>query len=734
MTAKFSRRTFLKTSGLLSAGIAATTMLPDRFLLWAEEQGMLTSTLIPTYCEICFWKCGAMAKVINGRVVKLEGNPAHPGSRGKLCGRGNGGTGLLYDPNRLKTPLINTGARGEGKYKKASWDEALNFTAEKMTKIAGQYGPESMAIFTHGAPTDHFLPLISAFGSPNVGMPSFAQCRGPRDVGLELTFGESIGSPERLDMANSKVVVLFGSHLGENMHNSQVQDFSESIARGAKLIVIDPRFSIAAGKAEKWLPIRPATDIALLLTWINIIISEELYDKQYINSYANGLDQLRTAVSGYTAEWAAAETDLKAADIIETARMMGKSVPAVCIHPGRHATWYGDDVQRTRALGILMALLGSWGREGGAFFATQASFPKLDSKPYPEPSREPLNLGGYPFAGGEGVTQAIRTATITGAPYPIKGWFVSGTNLLKSLPNQKETIEAIKRLDLLVAVDVMPFDTVMMADVILPECSYLERHDALAVGKGKSLTVSLRQPIIEPLYESKPGWWIAKELSNRLGLGDYYPWNTYEEKIKSQCSLWGINYEELKKVGTITIPNTAKPFITALDPPRFNTASGKIELYSKELEEKGFDPIPRYTKHPLPQSGEFRLIYGRHAVHTFSRTTNNPELHELYPENEVWIHTSKASDMGISNGAYVTLVNRDGIKSSPIKVKSTERIREDCVYMVHGFGTTGKGLDKAFGKGADDQQLVTRYAVDPICGGTGMRVNFVRIEKGVTHA
>ena len=734
MTAKFSRRTFFKTSGLVSAGIAATSMLPDKFLLWAEEKGMLQASQIPTYCEICFWKCGALAKVINGKVVKLEGNPAHPGSRGKLCGRGNGGTGLLYDPNRLKTPLINTGTRGEGKYKKASWDEALNFTAERMTKIAKKYGPESMAIFTHGTPTDHFLPLISAFGSPNVGMPSFAQCRGPRDVGLELTFGDSIGSPERLDMLNSKVVVLLGSHLGENMHNSQVQDFVESIGRGAKYIVVDPRFSIAAGKAVKWLPIRPATDMALILAWIHIIISEELYDKEYISRYATGLDELRTAVRDYTPEWAAKETDLKAADIIETAHMLGRRAPAVCIHPGRHATWYGDDVQRTRALGILMALLGSWGREGGAFFATKASFPKVASKPYPEPSRPALNLGGYPFAGGEGVTQAIRTATITGKPYPIKGWFVSGTNLLKALPNQKETMEAIKQLDLLVAVDVMPFDTVMMADVILPECSYLERHDALAVGKGKSLTVSLRQPVIEPMYESKPAWWIAKELSKRLGLASYFPWNTYEDKIKSQCSLWGINYDELKKVGTITIPDSSNPYITPLNQPEFKTASGKIELYSHELKEKGFDPIPVYTSHEKPEPDEFRLIYGRHAVHTFSRTTNNPELHELYPENEVWINATKAHSLGIKNGSYVTLINQDDVKISHIKVKATERIREDCVYMVHGFGTTSKELKKAFAKGGDDQGLVTKYAVDPICGGTGMRVNFVRIGKETINA
>lgn len=734
MSAKVSRRNFLKISGATAAGLSLSAALPDRFLLWAEEQGMLKGTYVPTFCEICFWKCGAMAKVINGRVVKLEGNPKHPGARGKLCGRGNGGAGLLYDPNRLKHPMISIGKRGEGKYRQATWDEALGVVADKLKVIKEKYGPESVALFTHGAPTDHFLPLLYAYGSENVGMPSYAQCRGPRDLGLELTFGETVGSPERVDLANSKLIVLIGSHLGENMHNSQVQDFSEAIGRGAKLIVVDPRYSIAAGKAHRWLPIRPATDIALLLAWINVIIAEGWYDKAYVDAYANGFAAVAAAVKEYTPEWAEKETDIPAATIYETARMMAQHAPAVCVHPGRHATWYGDDVQRTRAMGILMALLGTWGREGGIFMATTASVPKPASKAYPEFSAEALNTCGYPLAGAEGVTQVIRSAVLTGQPYPIRGWIVTGTNLMKALPNQKETIEAIQKLDLLVAVDVMPLDTVMMADVILPECTYLERHDALAIGKGKSLTISLRQPAIQPMYDSKPGWWIAKELAKKLDLGDYFPWETYEHKIKDQCSLLGISYDELKKVGTITVPDTANPYITPTNQPEFKTKSGKIELYSTELKERGFDPVPRYTRHPQPPAGQFRLIYGRSPVHTFSRTVNNPELHELYPENEVWLNAAKAKEMGLKNGAYVALVNQDGVRSNPVKLKVTQRIRKDCVYLVHGFGVLSKELQNAYRKGADDQGLVTRYSVDPIAGSTGMRVNFVRLEEEKKHA
>jgi thiosulfate reductase / polysulfide reductase chain A len=285
-----------------------------------------------------------------------------------------------------------------------------------------------------------------------------------------------------------------------------------------------------------------------------------------------------------------------------------------------------------------------------------------------------------------------------------------------------------------VAVDVMPMDTVMMADVILPECSYLERHDALAVGKGRSLTVTLRQPAVAPLYESKPGWWIARELAKRLDLGEYFPYQTMEDKIKAQCELWDISYQELRKVGTITIPNSSAPYITPFTPAEFKTTSGKIELYSNELKEKGFDPVPSYTRHPVPAEGEFRLIYGRSPVHTFSRTANNPELNELYPENEVWINAAKARELGLRSGDYVTILNQDGVRSNRILVKATQRIRKDCVYMVHGFGSTSSSLTRAFKKGADDQGLITRYAVDPICGSTGMHVNFVRLEKENTHA
>jgi thiosulfate reductase/polysulfide reductase chain A len=318
-----TRREFIKLAGVLAgSGIGGSGLLSSA--LASETSLSQAEITVATSCEMCHWCCGAIAKVVDGKVVKLDGNPDHPNSRGKLCARGNSGIGLLYDPDRVKTPLIRTGGRGDGKYKKASWDEALNYVAEKMEAIKKTYGPEAVCLFAVGECSSHLMPLMAAFGSPNFGKPSSAQCRGPRDIGYQLTYGENPGAPERLDLANSKVIVLFGSHLGENMHNSQVQDFAEGIGRQAKLIVVDPRFSTAAGKAAYWLPIKPGTDMALMLAWLNILIREGFYDKDYVDRYTTGFEELATTVAQYTPEWAEKETDLSANLIVETAMEIGR--------------------------------------------------------------------------------------------------------------------------------------------------------------------------------------------------------------------------------------------------------------------------------------------------------------------------------------------------------------------------------------------------------------------------
>lgn len=724
-----SRRSFIK----YVAAAAGTRVLAESPFLGAKARAAASNDnarYVPTVCEICFWKCGLVAKVVDGRVVKLEGNPLHPQSRGMLCGRGQGGLGLLYDKDRLKTPMIRTGPRGANQYRKATWDEALGLVAEKMQAIKEQHGPEAMALFAHGTGEAYTGNLLKAFGSPNQAFPSFSQCKGPREVGFALTFGEGpASSVERVDMANSRVVALFGTHLGENMHNSQVQDFATAVGRGTKFIVVDPRFSTAAAKAAMWLPIKPGTDTALALAWINILITEGWYDKDYIEKYATGFEELKEAVKDYTPAWAARETELPAGQIIEAARELGRYKPNVVVHPGRHVVWHGNDTQRSRALAILNALLGSWGREGGLWLPPKAKLPELEGRPeYPESDRDSLIFGKYPFAYG-GLTNVVRDATLSGKPYPIKGWMVIGTNLMKTLPNQKETRQAIDNLDLLVAIDVMPTDTVMLADVILPASTYLERHDELMSVKQKSVGVALRQPVVPPMYESKPPWLIAKELCNKLNLGEYVPYDTLEEQMRKQAAMWNIDYEELMDKGYVPVPGNYQPYISATNEPKFKTDSGKINLYSTELADEGFAPIPTYEPIEQPPSGQFRLLYGRSPVHTFSRTANNQWLWELKPENEVWLNVEAAKSLGIRDQDKVSLINQNGTKSGSALAKVTEKIRPDCVYVLHGFGSTSPLMTRAYNRGIDDQQMIEKYNVDPICGATGMRVNFVKIVK-----
>ena len=399
----FTRREFLKVAGIGTAGALAAggIFASTRHAAPAAFQSQMAADgVVPTFCEMCFWKCGALAHVQNGRVTKIVGNPADPLSSGRLCPRGTAGMGALYDPDRLAAPLIRMKSRGEDIWRRASWDEVLGYTAEKLDRVRKEYGPEAVGLFFHGFGGSWFKHLASAMGTPNTVQPSFAQCRGPRDVGFTLTFGEPIGSPERCDIQNARFLVLLGSHLGENMHNTPVQEFAEAIGRGAKIAVVDPRFSTAASKATYWLPIRPGADIALLLAWMNVILTEGLYDKDYVARYTTGLEELSSDVASNTPEWAYPHTGIEPEVIRSVAREMAANKPNVLIYPGRHVTWYGDDTQRSRAIAILSALLGSWGRPGGFYLPGKVAVPKIAHPPYPKPAKDSADGAGtrFPFA------------------------------------------------------------------------------------------------------------------------------------------------------------------------------------------------------------------------------------------------------------------------------------------------------------------------------------------------
>ena len=704
------RRTFLQAVPAMA--LAARAGAPSR--------------TVDTLCEMCFWRCGVRATVENERITRLEGHPTHPLSNGRLCPRGLGGTGAIYDPDRLLQPQIRLAERGAERFQTVSWDDALDQIAARLRPIIAQHGPESICGLVHMQSDSHPIHFLKALDSPNTATPSYTECRGPRDAAFILTYGQEVWSPEITDIRNTRCLTLIGYHLGENMHNTQVQDFAHALRNGAKLIVAAPRFSTAASKADHYLPIRAGTDLALLLAWIHVVLAEDWIDHDYLARYATGLPELREAVRDTTPAWAEAETGLPAAQIVESARVMAAARPAVCVHPGRHASWYGDDVQRTRAIAILNALFGSYGREGGFYLPVSSKIPAYPLPPYPKPRKPSADGKGsrYPFAEKTGAWGLVR-ATAEQDVYPIKAWIVSGADPFHSTPDPRMVQKAVDQLDLLIVVDVLQGEIAGHADIFLPECTYLERYDDLHAPPGREAFVAVRQPVVAPLGGSRPNYDIFRDLGLRMGLDAYFPWKSWEDYLDTRLQSAGLSLTQIRRDLHIPTGQTTKP----LAPDhRFPTPSGKIELHSAQLAEKGFDAIPRYTRHARPDPGWFRFLNGRSPLHTFSRTINNPALGSIQRDNDLWLNAAAARQLGLRHGQQVRLTNQDGATAGPVRLRVTERIHPECVYMVHGFGHQARGMKRARGQGASVAALFTRFQVDPIMGAAGRNHNFVRVE------
>lgn len=726
MTKIISRRDFLKLGATTVGALAVGQMLPLQVAKAARESGVLNAAgdgIISTMCEMCVWRCGVLAKIKDGRVVKLDGNPEHPHSRGNLCPRGQSGLMNTYDPDRVLTPLIRVGKRGEGKFRQASWDEALDIVASNMLKIKEKYGAEAMVFSsTHNLSQPLFENLLYAYGSPNYGTQR-SLCFNAMIVANTMTYG--MEEPARIYDDKLKYILLTGRNLLEAISTSETHDLIMAIDRGAKVVYLDPRYTKTASKATEWLPIKPGNDLAFHLALLNVIISENLYNRYFVEKNTIGFDELKKEVSRYTPEWAAPLTGIPAETITRIAHEFAAAAPHALAHNGWRTSNFINSFHTQRAITILNALVGNWdvvlqdagGEEGGTLGAPpQPAYPRVSA----------LRLDGVPWKYPVvpfkiGVFQELRDNIVTGDPYEAHGWFIARQNPVMSLPDRGKTLEAFGKMDFIVTIDIILNDTSWFSDVVLPEASYLERYDPLLPFGDK---VFLRQPVIEPQGEAKSALWIYKHLGERLGLGDYFQYEDEEDYLRQQLAPSGVSLEEVKAKGYAEIKET--PHTGEAAELTWNTPSGKIELYSDTLAKVGFSGVPTWEEPPQPAEGQFFLLTGKVAQSTQFGTQNNQLLHKYSDEPRLWMNAQTAAKLGLVTDDWVQVSSDVG--QIHTKLLATQAIRPDCVYMTPGYGHLSKGLKTAYGVGASDSAVHVTYT-DPISGGQALSQTFVTVKK-----
>lgn len=717
------RRVFLQVAGV--SGLAASG-LGCSWLFKKAEARQVFPTGIPTTCELCPNKCSVLAMLEGGRIHKLNPNPENPKSRDMLCARGNAAIQQVYDPDRLKQPLIRAGARGEGKWRPVSWEEAWDYTAKKLTEVKGKYGPEgTLWASTEGFQEVFFKNLGSAFGSPNLlRHPSL--CLASMNLAYSMTFG----TVPSFDLLNADYVIMAGANRFESIITPDTMDLIGGVMeRKAKLIYLDPRFTVTASKADEWYPITPGTDLAFILAMTHVIIREERYDRAFVDGFTLGFEQLVEHIKPYTPEWAEQETGIRAFDIIRIARNFAAAAPRAVFYAGRRSSWYQNDFQMRRAQAILNTIVGNWDRQGGMVPNQKVPKGEFLFMPWDDPKAARVDevQKNFPLAAAaDGVYLPLRENVLKGQPYPVKAWMIYKQDPLHSVPDQGKTLRMIEQMDFVAVIDIAMSDTAWYADVVFPESHYLERTDPIEVMPGIWPAAVLRQQVVKPLHDTKPCLEIVQGLAKRLGLSDYFDY-TIEQWIEAEAKELPVpnGLEYMKKHGVVAF-SEPKYGTTRKPDYRFVTKTGKIEIFSERLQEAGHDPLPKYSP-PIPvPTGKFRLVLGRKATITHAALTQLPWLHEHHPENDLWIHPESADRLGIRTGDLLEVASSVGRVN--IKARVTEEIRPDCVFMLHGFGKKSAWLRSVHNVGAADAVLL-ETAWDKVSGNAAMHETFVKVAK-----
>jgi anaerobic selenocysteine-containing dehydrogenase len=746
------RRSFLKSTGkgilgaaLLNSPLRSFTL--DEALAVAQKEN---ETVVPTFCGMCgpLENCGVYAFVRDGRFTKVAGMKESPFNNGALCAKGQAAPQWVYSPDRLKYPLKRIGEKGEGKFEKIGWDDAIKIIAENLKLQKEKYGPESLAMLSPARRTysDYMQRFLIAHGSPNYGHSGI--CAMQRAFSFSYTLG---GMPS-CDYENSEVIIIWAKQPFFSAPTSNgPRNLIRAKQRGAKIIAIKPSAEPDVALADIWVPIRPGTDTALALAMLNVVINEKLVDQDFVEKYCYGYDKLKEHIQKYTTEWAERIAGIPSAQIKEITRIYATAKGAgIDLGNGIEHTPSSND--GIRAIAILMSITGNLDRPGGNLLGrgmdgggnaprprslnlahryTQEMVDKLVGPEFPKDFQ--------PFL--EGTSSAyyrVLDSVLTEKPYPIRTIIAPGTQPSVSTRGTKRVVEALKELDFYVVVDVARTADMDYADIVIPVATPYEiDHPFGTIGN----MIIPRNRVIEPLGDYKSIFEFILDLAVEMDYGSDFWDGSIEALMNYQLEPLGVTIDQVRKhpMG-FTIPQ--EDIHPKEDEPvsggyekyetffknkstRLSRApylpQGKVAIYNTSFEEAGYNPLPEWREPPESITGtpdlteKYPLIFSDYHTsrcYTASWQRNIPYLREIQPYPTLHIHPDTASERGIKNNDWIIVESPHGWMK--VKAEIYPGIRPDTVMMLHGWWQGCRELgfeDYPILDGGANVNLM--YSVDP---------------------
>ena len=675
--------------------------------------------IIPTVCGMCGpggpgGGCGIYAFVKDGKFVKVAGMDESPVNRGSLCAKAHAAPQWVYSSDRLTHPLRRIGKKGEGKFEKITWDQAIEQIADSLIKQKKKYGAESLAILSPArrSYSEYIQRFLVAHGSPNYGHSGI--CAMQR----AFTFAYTLGDYPRPDYRESELIVYWGR---QPIYSGPVarpaKSFLAAKQRGARIIAIKPSVEPDVGMADIWVPLRPGTDAALALAMLNVVIREELLDHKFIDEWCSGFKRLKAHIQQYPPEWAEQITGVSA-EQIETVSRLYATTQRATIDLGNGVEHAPSSNDAIRAVSILMAITGHLDRPGGNLFVpppengiksitlkeriTQEMVDKLVGPEFPK-QFQPF------YEGTSSAYYRILESVLTQKPYAVRGIIAPGTQATVSTRGSRNVVAALKKLDFFVVADVARTADMPYADIVMPLATSYEVDHSFQMVPGWLMATN---PVIPPIHSPKSMFDFFLDLSVAMGLGADFWDGSMSKAMDDQLKPLGVTMDQLRQMNTgMTFspgPKTYEKYQTVFNrvSPRLNGAPflphGKVEIFNTAFAEAGFNGLPQWCEPPESISGTPELstnypliLSDYHTSKNFSASwqRNLPYLREIQPHPMLHIHPNTAAARHIEDGDWVTVKSPHGwIK---VKAEIYPGIRPDTVMLLHGWwqGCKELGMD-----------------------------------------